>query len=83
MKRGFSITDNLKGSECQALKTLSEDPYIVIKISDKDALVVIQDSRTYRDEVVRQLSAEHTYLKLKGNPTVRFRGNLTTPSVKG
>lgn len=65
--------DNLSKEERDALKNLSMDNQIEIKIVDKGGNVVIWDREAYIMEAHCQLEDETYYEKLKMNPTLSIK----------
>ena len=60
---------NLTKKERQAVKSLSQNPNIIIKPADKGGAIVIQDKQKYIEECLRQLNNTEHYKKLYYNLT--------------
>lgn len=58
---------NLSPEERNALRELSEAPNLIIQPSDKGGNVVLLSEKYYEDEILRQLSDQSTYVRLKTN----------------
>ncbi|XP_041420430.1 uncharacterized protein LOC121394203 [Xenopus laevis] len=69
---------NLTRVEREAIKTLQADKDIIIRQADKGGGIVILDKTYYVDEITKQLSDTDTYVRLKGDPTVKFKQKLDT-----
>lgn len=65
--------DNLASNERSALKDLMEDKTIVSCNSDKGGLIVVMNEELYRNEAVRQLSDQLTYMRLMGGSYQRMQ----------
>ena len=63
---------NLSIEEKQAIKNLSSNRAIVIKLADKGSGVVIMNTQDYVREAQRQLSDTNFYEKLDSDPTEIF-----------
>nr|XP_033798820.1 DNA (cytosine-5)-methyltransferase 3-like [Geotrypetes seraphini] len=61
---------NLSPDMTTALRTLANDPNIVIKSADKGGGIVVQDTDAYVIEARRQLSDRQYYTELPSDPTV-------------
>ena len=61
---------NLTKKERQAIKSLSQNPNIIIKLADKGGAIVIQDKHKYIEECLRQLNNKEHYKKLHYNTLV-------------
>lgn len=57
-------------------KLLTERNYIVIRPADKGGALVIQFKEQYQGKLNRQLQDEETYIKLLGNPTIKYKKEL-------
>ncbi len=60
-------TPNLSDEQVQAIKTLRNDPNIIIKSADKGGAVVIMSKNLYIKEAERQLNNQNYYIPLE-NP---------------
>ena len=58
---------NLTREERQAIKSLKEDPNIVIKSADKGSAVVVWDREDYLQEASNQLGDTSTYEEVFGD----------------
>eukprot|EP00079_Xenopus_tropicalis_P019827 XP_012809991.1 PREDICTED: uncharacterized protein LOC105945767 [Xenopus tropicalis] len=72
------IHQNLTHTEKSAIKSLAQNPNIVIRPADKGGAVVIQDYDDYRQEIVNQLSDTKTYQKLERDPTTMYKKKVDT-----
>ncbi|KAM9296679.1 breast cancer type 1 susceptibility protein [Gastrophryne carolinensis] len=63
---------NLTRKEQLALRSLEENPALVIRNADKGGSIVVLDRDTYISEAERQLSDTETYTQLRGDPTQTF-----------
>ena len=66
--RQTNINQNLKRSECEAVKSLKDDNSIIIKQADKGGASVIMNKENYKYMVERILNDEVYYTKLNTNP---------------
>ena len=64
------IKSNLTSRERKALNRLAENDKIVIKNTDKGGAIVLQDSKDYENEVLRQLSDKQFYKQTNKDLTV-------------
>lgn len=62
--RHFNEAHNISAEEARALKSLRDNPNIVIKPADKGSAVVIMDRSQYVGEVLRQLQDANYYKPL-------------------
>ena len=67
---------NLTKNERQAVKSLSQNPNIIIKPADKGGAIVIQDKQKYIEECLRQLNNTEHYKKLYHNPTTEYNNKI-------
>ena len=67
---------NLTKKERQAIKSLSQNPNIIIKPADKGGAIVIQDKQKYIEECLRQLNNKEHYKKLHYNPTTEYNNKI-------
>ena len=67
---------NLTKKERQAVKSLSQNPNIIIKPADKGGAIVIQDKQNYIEECLRQLNNMEHYKKLYYNPTTKYNNKI-------
>ena len=67
---------NLTKKERQAVKSLSQNPNIIIKPADKGGAIVIQDKQKYIEECLRQLNNKVHYNKLHYNPTTEYNNKI-------
>ena len=67
---------NLTKKERQAIKSLSQNPNIIIKTADKGGAIVIQDKHKYIEECLRQLNNKEHYKKLHYNPTTEYNNKI-------
>ncbi|CAC5423355.1 unnamed protein product [Mytilus coruscus] len=59
---------NLTRNEQDALKSLKDDDYIIIKEGDKGGAIIIMDTDFYKEKVLEQLNDEEYYKKVTNNP---------------
>lgn len=50
--------------------------FIIVRNVNMGGLVVVMNVDTYRSEALRQLLATNTYVRLRGDPTKRFKAIL-------
>ncbi len=62
------VKKNLSKAEETALKDLSKDTHITIKPADKGGAIVIQNTKDYVKEGMRQLGDKNTYERLNEDP---------------
>ena len=67
---------NLTKKERQAVKSLSQNPNIIIQPADKGGAIVIQDKQNYIEECLRQLNNMEHYKKLYYNPTTEYNNKI-------
>ena len=67
---------NLTEKERQAVKSLSQNPNIIIKPADKGGAIVIQDKQKYIEECLRQLNNTEHYKKLYYNLITEYNNEI-------
>ena len=67
---------NLSKAEYRAIKELSNNTEIIIKLADKGGAVVILDKKDYLAEGYKQLSDTKVYKKLDGNKTLEYHSRI-------
>lgn len=61
-----------------SLTSLAKNTNVIFKSSDKGGGLVSMNRTDYEQEVIRQLSDAHSYMKLPGNPTVSYKREIDT-----
>uniref|UniRef100_A0A803J6V2 Reverse transcriptase domain-containing protein n=1 Tax=Xenopus tropicalis TaxID=8364 RepID=A0A803J6V2_XENTR len=67
---------NLTRAEREAMKSLAQNPNIIIRPADKGGGVVVLNYSDYRQEILNQLSDLTTYKKLDRDPTWGFKKQI-------
>lgn len=76
-KNEYRHYPNITREEKLALDDLQKDADIVIKSADKGGATIILNRSDYQTECHRQLSNDCFYKKLNGDPTPRFKKEIT------
>ena len=75
-------SDNLTKQERKGLKTLRDNPHIVIKKADKGSAVVVMNTTDYLREGYRQLQDQKFYQKLHMDITDQVSDKITDELIK-
>ena len=65
------------------IRKLEERNDVVVRPADKGGAIVVQSKVAYKKEIDRQLSDNTTYLKLPGNPIIRYKDDLAKLVERG
>ena len=63
---------NLTKKQYLSLKTLSENPHLVIKKADKGSAIVVMNTNDYIREALYQVTNRDNYIALDSDPTEQF-----------
>ena len=62
--------------ERDAIRSLKENQDIMVVPADKGRAVVVLNTSDYKEKAAELLSDQNTYVKLKGNPTTKYKNKL-------
>jgi hypothetical protein len=82
LKHSKPIKSNITGAEYKALMSLSKDNKIVILPADKGRATVLLDKTEYQTKMQTLLADEDTYMKLKKDPTMKYKRELVNTLLK-
>ena len=78
VKQKGTFSDNLQHKEKKAIRSIKENPNIVIKPADKGGAVVVLDKNNYIAEAERQLHNNEYYRILPEDPTSTYKQGLVS-----
>ena len=73
--------DNLTKDQRSGLKTLCDNPEIIIKKADKGSAVVVMNTKDYLGEGYRELSDKAFYSQIQEDPTLRVSQKITSTLI--